>query len=262
MSIEDGQVTKSALKVASGEFDLESIHSLVLQNAGITDIGCIGECIGLERLDLSRNDITKLHKLAGLSSLQDLNLSSNRISSLDGLQALHNLKNLNLAGNLIFSLDSFQCMCGLEHLKELRLKDDIHNLTNPVCMAPSYVNDVIRMLPNLLVLDGHRVRGKGSELFYLCQDMEKTLNSINTHKEINVPLVDIKRQPSELWYLPSKDTITKYNKAEEQLRDLLTSCHHLSAKATERLQELRQSHTQPQVIDREGQVATEMMGSE
>jgi len=49
---------------------------------GITDLGCLGECIGLERLDLSKNDITKLHKLAGLSALQSLNLSANRISSL------------------------------------------------------------------------------------------------------------------------------------------------------------------------------------
>ena len=48
----------------------------------ITDLGCIGECVGLERLDLSKNDVTKLYALAGLTNLTHLNLSANRISSL------------------------------------------------------------------------------------------------------------------------------------------------------------------------------------
>ena len=48
----------------------------------ITDLGCLGECSGLERLDLSFNDVTKLYALAGLTNLTDLNLSANRITSL------------------------------------------------------------------------------------------------------------------------------------------------------------------------------------
>ena len=46
------------------------------------DLGCIGECSGLERLDLSYNDVTRLHSLASLTSLVSLNLSANRISCL------------------------------------------------------------------------------------------------------------------------------------------------------------------------------------
>ena len=56
---------------------MANIHSL-----DINDLGCIGECVGLERLNLSRNDITKLYALAGLSQLSHLNLSCNRIQSL------------------------------------------------------------------------------------------------------------------------------------------------------------------------------------
>lgn len=48
----------------------------------LSDLGCIGECAGLERLDLSKNDLTKLYALAGLTNLVYLNLSANRISSL------------------------------------------------------------------------------------------------------------------------------------------------------------------------------------
>ncbi|XP_076465464.1 leucine-rich repeat-containing protein 61-like [Babylonia areolata] len=239
MTASDGRITKTMLKLATGEFELESIHTVVLKKSDITDLGCLGECLSLERLDLSYNDITKLHKLAGLSTLQCLNLSANRISALDGLQPLENLRSLNIAGNLIGSVDSLRCLCGLENLRELRLMDEGRELSNPACMLPSYASDVINMLPSLQVLDGQRVRGKGSEVFYICQDMDKKLKSWKD-TEISVPLVDMKRQPSELWRLPDRSAAT-HNKAEEQLKDLLISCHHLSIRAGERLEELQRS---------------------
>ncbi|KAL8602311.1 hypothetical protein ACOMHN_022824 [Nucella lapillus] len=238
----DGKITKCMLKIASGEFDLESIHTLVLTKSDICDLGCLGECLGLERLNLSYNDVTRLHKLAGLTMLQSLNLSANRILSLDGLQSLEHLRSLNLAGNLIGSVDSLRSLCGLEHLKELRLKDEGRDLSNPACFLPSYANDVIHMLPALIVLDGQRVRGKGSEVFYICQDMDKTLKSWE-RMEISVPLVDLNRQPSDLWHLPHRPAT--HNKAEDQLKDLLTSCHHLSVRAGERLQDLQASRPSP-----------------
>lgn len=49
---------------------------------GIHDLGCIGECINLERLDLSGNNITNLAPLASLRLLSVLNLSNNRVSNL------------------------------------------------------------------------------------------------------------------------------------------------------------------------------------
>ncbi|KAK7481636.1 hypothetical protein BaRGS_00027152 [Batillaria attramentaria] len=243
MTVEDGKITKSFLKITSGEFDLESIHTLMLHEAGISDLGCISECTSLERVDLSKNDITKLHKLAGLASVQSLNLSTNRISSLDGLQSLENLRSLNLAGNLIGSVDCLQCLRNLEHLKELRLKNDAQGLSNPACMHPSYAKDVIRMLPSLLILDGQRVRGQGSELFYICQEMDKELESFSEDRDIDIPLVSIERQPSDFWRLPNSarsSGVQGVNKAEEQLKDLLTSCQHLSERAAERLRELQE----------------------
>lgn len=49
---------------------------------GIHDLGCIGECMNLERLDLSVNNISNLAPLASLRHLSVLNLSSNKISDL------------------------------------------------------------------------------------------------------------------------------------------------------------------------------------
>ncbi|XP_056137212.1 leucine-rich repeat-containing protein 61 isoform X2 [Lampris incognitus] len=76
------KITALLLKSRTGEFDLESILFLKCRGLGIYDLGCIGECINLERLDLSGNNITSLAPLASLRLLAVLNLSANRISTL------------------------------------------------------------------------------------------------------------------------------------------------------------------------------------
>lgn len=104
------KITAVLLKSRTGEFDLESILFLKLRGLGkvkwifqylslqkciiisyksfivcllgIHDLGCIGECVNLERLDLSGNNITNLAPLASLRLLSVLNLSANRISNL------------------------------------------------------------------------------------------------------------------------------------------------------------------------------------
>ena len=60
-----------------------------------------GGCIGLERLDLSYNSISKLYSLSTLTNLLMLDLSGNNLSSLDGLQSLDKLERLDLSGNYI-----------------------------------------------------------------------------------------------------------------------------------------------------------------
>ena len=47
-----------------------------------------------------------------------------------------------------------KCLACLEHFTDLRLKDDIRDLTNPLCMNTSYKSDVRSVLPNLVILDG------------------------------------------------------------------------------------------------------------
>lgn len=55
---------------------------MIVCSPGIYDLGCIGDCINLERLDLSGNKITNLAPLSSLRLLQILNVSANRISNL------------------------------------------------------------------------------------------------------------------------------------------------------------------------------------
>ncbi|XP_062858206.1 leucine-rich repeat-containing protein 61 isoform X3 [Trichomycterus rosablanca] len=175
---ECAKIIPGLLKSRTGEFDLESILFLKLRNLGIYDLGCIGECINLERLDLSGNNITNLAPLASLRILLVLNLSANRISNLEALASCESLQSLNLAGNLITSMDSLHALKTLRKLESIRLKDNTHNFTNPVCKNSSYRNIVLEMFPNIKVLDGERVVGRGSDLYQLCKDIDDTIKDV------------------------------------------------------------------------------------
>ncbi|XP_078285863.1 leucine-rich repeat-containing protein 61 isoform X4 [Rhinoraja longicauda] len=128
---EDVKITVELLKSITGEFDLESILFLKLTKMNICNLGCIGDCVNLERLDLSRNDISNLKPLASLKLLTVLNLSANRISNLDPLYSCENLQNLNLAGNLISSVDVLRSITKLKNLDTIRLKDTVCSFSNP-----------------------------------------------------------------------------------------------------------------------------------
>ncbi|KAF6718500.1 Leucine-rich repeat-containing protein 61 [Oryzias melastigma] len=172
------RITAVLLKSRTGEFDLESILFLKLRGLGICDLGCIGECVNLERLDLSGNNITNLAPLASLRLLSVLNLSANRITNLEPLRNCENLQNLNVAGNNISSIENLHCLVSLRKLENFRLKDNTYNYTNPVCRNSSYRTVVLEMFPNMKVLDGERVVGRGSDLYQLCKDIDDTIKGM------------------------------------------------------------------------------------
>lgn len=168
-------ITPQMLKSRTGEFALESILLLKLQGLGLADLGCLGECLGLEWLDLSGNVLTHLGPLASLRQLTVLNVSNNRLTGLEPLAACENLQSLNAAGNLLATPSQLQCLAGLQGLKHLRLQDPLARLSNPLCASPSYWASVRELLPGLKVIDGERVSGRGSELYQLCRDLDSSL---------------------------------------------------------------------------------------
>ncbi|KAF3854839.1 hypothetical protein F7725_022894 [Dissostichus mawsoni] len=159
------KITPVLLKSRTGEFDLESILFLKLRGLGIIDLGCIGECLNLEKLDLSGNNITNVAPLASLRLLSVLCLSSNRISNLEPLRNCEGLQNLNLAGNIISSIENLQCLQLLRKLESIRLKDNTYNYTNPD--SPT---------SRCLMVRGKSV-GRGSELYQLCKDIDETIKA-------------------------------------------------------------------------------------
>ncbi|XP_069760644.1 leucine-rich repeat-containing protein 61 isoform X4 [Narcine bancroftii] len=211
------KISVKLLKLISGEFDLESILFLKLTKMGICSLGCIDDCVNLERLDLSRNDISNLKPLASLRLLTVLNLSANRISNLDPLHACENLQSLNLAGNLISSFDALHSITDLKNLDTMRLKDTICSFSNPVCMNTSYLNTMLDMFPNIKVLD-----------------------EIDGSVPIHAPLVPKKWVEDGYWELkPMQQTQT--DEAIEQFHGLVKECRELNSKAADVITKIRRT---------------------
>lgn len=226
------KITAALLKSRTGEFDLESILFLKLRGLGIHDLGCIGECMTLERLDLSVNNISNLASLASLRHLSVLNLSSNKISNLESLRSCENIQNLNLAGNLISSTDSLHCLQSLRKLENIRFKDNTYNYTNPVCRNVSYRTVVLEMFPNIKVLDGERVVGRGSDLYQLCKDIDDTIKAGLYKNGQLVEHPDCKPWVEDNFWEIKRSNNAIVEEAYKQFNDVLHECRLLNNRAT------------------------------
>ena len=227
-------VTPQLLKARSGEFALESILLLKLRGLGLVGLGCLGDCLGLEWLDLSGNALTQLGPLASLRQLAVLNVADNRLTSLEPLAACENLQRLNAAGNLLAGPAQLQCLTGLRGLERLRLRDPLARLSNPLCTSPCYWASVRERLPGLKVLDGERVSGRGSDFYQLCRDLDSSLSP-----DPGAP----GPQPAEAqpWVEPGyweawpPRSSSILEEACRQFQDTLQECHDLDRQARDSL---------------------------
>ncbi|KAJ8417282.1 hypothetical protein AAFF_G00285090 [Aldrovandia affinis] len=226
------KIIPALLKSRTGEFELESILFLKLRSLGIFDLGCIGECKNLERLDLSGNNITNVTPLASLRLLLVLNLSANRIANLEPICNCDSLQNLNVAGNLISSIENLQCLQSLEKMENIRLKDNTYNYTNPVCKNSSYRNILLEMFPNLKVLDGERVVGRGSDLYQLCKDIDDTIKAGMLNNGQLLELCDCKPWVEDGFWEIKRSNNVIIEEACKQFHDVLNECHLLNHKAS------------------------------
>ncbi|XP_046889161.1 leucine-rich repeat-containing protein 61 isoform X4 [Hypomesus transpacificus] len=174
------KITSVLLKSRTGEFDLESILFLKLRGLGICDLGCIGECTNLERLDLSGNNITKLVPLSSLRLLIVLNVSANRISNL-------------------------------------------------VCKNTSYRSSLLEMFPNIKVLDGERVVGRGSDLYQLCKDIDDTIKA-GLFKNGQLPELSEPWVEDGFWEIKRSNNAI-IEEAYKQFNDVLHECRLLNNRA-------------------------------
>lgn len=226
------KVSAVLLKSRTGEFDLESILFLKLRCLGINDLGCIGECMSLERLDLSGNSITNLGPLSSLRLLIVLNVSANRISSIEPLSGCESLQSLNVAGNLICSIENLHCLQPLRKLESIRLKDNTYNYSNPVCKNTSYQNILLEMFPNIKVLDGERVVGRGSDLYQLCKDIDDTIKA-GLYKNGHLPEpTDCKPWVDDGFWEIKRSNNAIIEEAYKQFNDVLHECRLLNNRAT------------------------------
>ncbi|XP_074534605.1 leucine-rich repeat-containing protein 61 [Halichoeres trimaculatus] len=226
------KITAVLLKSRTGEFDLESILFLKLRGLGIHDLGCIGECMNLERLDLSGNSVSNLTPLASLRLLSVLNLSANRISNIEPLRSCESLQNLNVAGNILSSIENLHCLQSLKKLENIRFKDNTYNYTNPICRNPSYRNIILEMFPNIKVLDGERVVGRGSDLYQLCKDIDDTIKAGLYKNGQLVEHTECKPWVDDTYWDIKRSTNAIIDEAYKQFNDVLHECRLLNNRAT------------------------------
>jgi Leucine-rich repeat (LRR) protein len=232
------RITKQMLKNESREFDVESIHTLDLHGRGISDLGCLSQCSGLERLDLSWNSITSIDLLMTLTNLVYLDLSSNQISVLVDLHHLEHLSFLNLAGNLIRSVDAVcHCLSDLLCLTELRLKDVSLGLSNPVCDSPTYIHCICSSLSHLVILDGERLESDGTDTSQMCADIDNMIQEckslwqkIETKQVQDFSSAEIMFQLPDILAIGSQpaECVTV---AQRQLDDVLNGCEKMLQQA-------------------------------
>ncbi|KAE8595287.1 hypothetical protein XENTR_v10015678 [Xenopus tropicalis] len=227
---DSGRITSQMLKLRTGEFDLESILFLKLRGLGLAELGCIGDCTNLERLDLSNNHIVHLGPLSSLKMLVALNLSCNRISSLEPLASCENLQTLNVAGNLLCSIEGLQCLKGLRRLESIWLRDPVYNLGNPLCNSASYRHAVLDTIPSVRVIDGQRVSGTGSDLYHLCKDIDNSLKRVLGSGLADAP-GSVRPWVEEGYWDPTPPQSDLIEETYKQFNEVLQECKELSKRA-------------------------------
>ncbi|XP_021510175.1 leucine-rich repeat-containing protein 61 [Meriones unguiculatus] len=232
-------ITPQLLKSRSGEFALDSILLLKLRGLGLVDLGCLGECLNIEWLDLSGNALTHLGPLASLHQLAVLNVSNNQLTGLEPLAACENLQTLNAAGNLLATPGQLQCLAGLQGLEHLRLRDPLARLSNPMCGSPSYLAAIREVLPSLKVIDGERVSGQGSELYQLFRDLDSSLRP-SSSPGLGAIEVQPWVEPGywESWPIRSSSILEE---ACRQFQDTLQECLDLDRQAGDTLAQAQQA---------------------
>ena len=146
------------LKSVTGNFDLETIFDIELEEKSITSLGSLPKCISLVYLDLSQNKLSEITQISSLIELKFLDLSFNSISNITPLSSLLKLRNLKLQGNNVDGPlpDSLKNLKKLEQLtfKTINFEENNNvNVSNPICSMNNYRNNVFSCFTNLRWLD-------------------------------------------------------------------------------------------------------------
>jgi len=147
-------ITEKLIIKESGQYDPEIVARLSLDGFGIKVIQNLSRCTSIIELSLRNNEISMITGLESLSTLTKLDLSFNKIKKIDNLTGLLNLQYLDLRRNYISNIADIEHLQSLQQLNALFLQGIDGEDANPVCQNPSYVTFILRVLPQLCLLDG------------------------------------------------------------------------------------------------------------
>jgi len=232
-------INEEYLKDKTQEFDVETIFTLSLNGLGLFDVGCLGNCINLQSLNLSNNKLSSVLALKSLTQLEYLDLSSNRLSALTGLECLESLISIDVAGNFLNSIDCFLPLTKIQSLRSLRTKDRQRNLTNPVYSDVNNNNNdvdeiIVEMLTNLSIFNDEPLRGEGEEF-------HQAYHEVNNHKQSSFKKVTTTWKPfvynQEIPYIRVG---FEKNEVFEKAKAHYLECENESQKAHSILQKMKE----------------------
>ena len=169
------EITEELLMKISGAYDLELVTRLDLSGRSLRSLEGIEHCPNLIELDVSRNRIADLAPVGALAgSLERLDASRNNIRSLpQALGGLGSLTHLRLEGNAVSTMDELRVLSAMAQLRHLHFQNKKNGGSldggdekadtdsrdgNPVCAHPAYTTTLLRYAPDLVVLDGERIK--------------------------------------------------------------------------------------------------------
>jgi len=150
-------ITNNFLKLASGEFDLKTIFTLLLSDKCIDKLQNLDALESLRWADFSKNKIVRIENLnPNLSTLMFLNLSHNQIQRVSCLESLTNLQSLKLNANPIGRLADVQGIIPLKALTHLWFQNIDGQDRCPVCSTDNYRDEILKLNSNIQSLDSQR----------------------------------------------------------------------------------------------------------
>ncbi|CEP02748.1 unnamed protein product (mitochondrion) [Plasmodiophora brassicae] len=184
------ELTADSIKAATGKYDVESVFSLTVVNAGLTGLGDIEHCVNLLDLDVHNNEILDMTPVRACTKLERVNISGNIAESLEPFRGLSSLAYIHIQGNQIRSLDQLECLGTLPNLKAVYFQNIDGSRANPVCSEPGYREKILSLCPGLDILDGQRLR-LSNDFYKLTTSNPPTSEgafAINPAKPIIVPV--------------------------------------------------------------------------
>ncbi|GFS87479.1 protein tilB homolog [Nephila pilipes] len=135
------------------ECEIFSLEEISLHQRNIKKIEHIDRwCRDLKILYLHSNLISKIENLSRLKKLEYVNFTLNNLTRIENLNGCESLKKLDFTANFIGELTSIETLQGNYNLEELFLTG------NPCTEFEGYRDFVIATLPQLMILDGDRIK--------------------------------------------------------------------------------------------------------
>ena len=174
-------VRDNAVRSLNGVADNAALRVLLADNNRIASLAALPA--GLQTLSLNVNRLPTLHfppapgmDFARFALLATLAVDGNRLESLDGIAALPNLRVLSARDNMITTLMGAEGIAACAQLEKIDLSNnrvaDVEQLeafaghtalaelsfmVNPLAARDAYRNEVLALLPHLLLLDQVKV---------------------------------------------------------------------------------------------------------